>query len=107
MDKTVGIYCILNTENMKLYVGQSKNISERLYKHRWLLASDKYKDTELLQKDYDIFGKDCFEYYILEYCEKSELSWKEVQYIAELKSHYLLWGYNKDGGGKNFRNWRK
>ena len=33
-NNTSGIYCIENIENNKKYIGQSKNINGRWYKHK-------------------------------------------------------------------------
>lgn len=58
-----GIYMILNTKNDKRYYGQSGNIKLRQNKHNFLL--DNGLDNKDLQKDFDFFGADAFEFKIL------------------------------------------
>ena len=63
-----GIYKITNITNNKVYIGSSVNISNREYKHFWMLDKGIH-DNEYLQKSYNKYGKDVFIFEIVEYCE--------------------------------------
>lgn len=61
----VGIYKIENTENGKVYVGQSVTIERRFTSHRTALRGD-YHNNSKLQEDFNKFGEDAFLFEILE-----------------------------------------
>lgn len=82
-----GVYCILNTINGKMYIGSSKNIKTRLYKHRSLLRNNKH-DNQYLQNAYNKYCEDAFIILVLEKCE--ELTIREQYYINTLNAKYNL-----------------
>ena len=43
----IGIYCIINTENSKNYIGSSMNLYKRIYEHRRLLKLNKHYNKRL------------------------------------------------------------
>ena len=88
-----GIYKITNTTNNKVYIGSSVNISNREYKHFWMLDKGIH-DNEYLQKSYNKYGKDVFTFEIVEYCEPSELIESENKFIILCESNNLKNGYN-------------
>lgn len=45
--KFSGIYCIINIYNNKRYIGSSKCISSRLWKHRSMLRNNKHDNQHL------------------------------------------------------------
>ena len=47
-----GIYKITNTKNNKTYIGSSTNITNREYKHFWMLKKGIH-DNEYLQKSFN------------------------------------------------------
>ncbi len=63
-----GIYAIVNTINGYRYVGQAKNMNARVRSH--VLHLDKgtwhLNEARLLQKAWDEFGRDVFEFFVLE-----------------------------------------
>lgn len=99
-NKTCGIYCIKNTANNKLYIGQSICIEDRWYKHRYTLRRGVH-DNILLQKDWDKYGNDYFELVVIEKCNKDQLDEKEKYYIKKYNSLDNANGYNMTFGGKN------
>jgi group I intron endonuclease len=60
-----GIYKILNIKNNKVYVGSSINLSNREYKHFWMLTNNSH-DNLYLQNSFNKFGKDFFKFEVLE-----------------------------------------
>jgi group I intron endonuclease len=88
-----GIYKITNTTNNKVYIGSSVNISNREYKHFWMLNKGIH-DNEYLQKSYNKYGKDVFIFEIVEYCEPNKLIEKENIFITSHESNNLNKGYN-------------
>ena len=102
MDKKVtGIYCFVNKENNRKYVGQSINILQRLkqHKYRYNIKKDSgYKSAfhSALRK----YGWDNFSFYILEECLPQDLDRKEIHWIFKLNT-VCPNGYNILKGGKN------
>lgn len=90
----IGIYALINKTNNKYYIGQSKNISKRVYGHFYCLRNKKHKNLKL-QRAYDKYGKDNFNFIILEKIEKYNkdvLTGMEDKFINEFDSIHN--GYN-------------
>lgn len=66
---TLGIYIIKNTINKKFYIGSSENVYRRLQNHKSALKRQKH-DNQLLQRNWDKYGINCFEFLLLEKIEK-------------------------------------
>lgn len=60
-----GIYCILNIQNNKKYIGSSINIWQRLQKHFSLLRNNKHENI-ILQNSFNKNGEDSFICFVLE-----------------------------------------
>lgn len=84
-----GIYIIRNIINNKVYIGKSKNVNQRKNAHFSALKLNKHNNQHL-QNSYNKYGKDNFEFNILEYCEESLLPTKEMYYIELYKSNYNI-----------------
>jgi NUMOD3 motif/GIY-YIG catalytic domain len=65
LPKTGGIYKILNKINGKYYIGSTKNFKKRWYDHKNLLNARKHPNRKL-QNAWNFYGKDTFEYVIIE-----------------------------------------
>lgn len=102
MDKICGIYCIKNLKNNKVYIGKSKNISERWEKHLYALKSNTHPNSHL-QSSFNKYGEVNFSFLILDSFEEMKeitLNELEIKLIKEYKSHIDLYGYNKTFGGE-------
>ena len=93
--KKSGIYTIFNLENGNRYVGSTNNLYCRLYQHIKELQDNKHMNSHL-QNAWNKYGKDCFEYGILEYCLEDIRLDREKYYIDLLNPEYNLNGVNTD-----------
>jgi group I intron endonuclease len=93
----IGIYSISNTANGKRYIGQSRDISKRLWKHRTALSSGIHENLHL-QNAYNKYGSEKFTFCVLRECSVDELdAWERI-----LIRHYdsIAHGYNLESGGR-------
>ena len=97
----IGIYGIRNLINGKIYVGKTgMNFGDRWDSHRSLLNNGKH-DNPHLQKAWNKYGKDNFEFIVLEDCEIDELSDREKYYIKLYKDMELAYNIH-DGGDEGY-----
>lgn len=90
---------IRNKVNGKMYIGQSTEIEEyRWIKHRSRLRNNNHYN-EHLQRDWNKYGEESFEFSILLECEENQLNTYEEYYIFELMTYDSRVGYNKNYGG--------
>jgi group I intron endonuclease len=110
--KNCGIYMILNLVNNKKYIGQSINIKDRWSRHKRDL---KYKHhgmkfingewtgkTDHLQRSWNFYGKENFEFHILKLCRPEDLSRLEKIYVWDHQSFNPNSGYNETPGGEGY-----
>lgn len=88
---TCGIYCIANKINQKKYVGQALNIEKRFSQHQHALKNNKHHNQHL-QKAYNKYGSDNFDFFILKRCKHQYLDRFEKLYIRQHNS--IKQGYN-------------
>ena len=98
--RIVGIYMIRNKITEKIYIGQSINIKRRWGDHRYQL-SENIHHNDYLQRSWNKYKRDSFDFIILEECSKSKLDDKEEQYISKHQSNDYRYGYNSNSGGSN------
>ena len=96
-----GIYCIKNKTTEQMYIGQSTCIHHRWKQHRWRLNHHQHPNSKL-QLDWDKYGKDDFEFIVLELVNSDELLNKEIEYVKKYDSFEN--GYNMSPGGDNGQN---
>lgn len=95
----IGIYKIENLTNHKVYIGQSKNISQRWIKHRIHGTQSGYNDADYpLYRAMRKYGIENFSFSILEECSIEELNEKEQYWIKQFNSYKE--GYNQTNGGE-------
>lgn len=93
-----GVYCIHNTVNGKKYIGKSVNLRTRMRNHFCELSAGRHINKHL-QHAWDKYGADAFDAYILELCDESSLSDREIYYIS-LYDTFGSNGYNQTKGGE-------
>ena len=91
MARKAWIYRILNKVNQKSYVGSSVDVSARWTDHRYKLRL-RIHVNQKLQRAYDKYGVEAFEYSKLAICEISQRAFQEAYY----SQIYDVWdnGYN-------------
>jgi group I intron endonuclease len=71
--KQAGIYSITNKVNGKIYIGQSKNISDRMLEHIRDLKSNRHVNWHL-QRAFNKYGIENFKFDVIEFCDERELT---------------------------------
>lgn len=91
-----GIYCIRNKVNQKVYIGKSKNIYCRIADHICGLNKSSKNENRHLISAWHKYGKDNFEYFVLEYIELDEvlLADRELFWMKQYNSTCREFGYN-------------
>ncbi len=97
MDKLCGIYMIRNKVNNNVYIGQAVDI---YYRWKWghiNYLNKNIHSNEHLQRAWNKYGQNNFEFKIIEECLKEQLNEKEIYWIAYYDSFNN--GYNQTLGG--------
>ena len=84
-----GIYKLVNLVNGKIYIGSTKNMRMRLWKHRALLRHNKHHNPHL-QASWNKYGEGNFDYCILEVCNEEHQYEREQYYIDTLHPEYNI-----------------
>lgn len=95
-----GIYQIVNLVNGHRYIGSSNNIYKRWKRHLWHLRRGEHHSV-YLQRAYNLYPKESFEFSVIEEVDESKLFEREEYHINELKPEYNL---GSIGGGDNISN---
>ena len=82
----IGVYQIECLNNNKKYIGVSKDIKRRWKQHRDLLFQGLHNSSDM-QKDYNQYGENSFEFKVIKECEYAEAKSLEEQLIQ--KNHIL------------------
>lgn len=101
-NKKIGIYAILNKLNNKVYIGQSRSITQRWKVHKNLLKNNTHYNRHL-QSACNNDGIENFKFMILELCENDVIDKREAYWINFFKSNTSEFGYNKDSGGSKHK----
>lgn len=89
----IGIYKITNNINGKIYIGQSNNIQRRFSEHQNRGAASRIPVDVAIQR----YGKENFNFEIIEECSIEQLNQKETYWITYFNS--IENGYNCSVGG--------
>lgn len=89
----IGIYKITNNINGKIYIGQSNNIQRRFSEHQNRGAASRIPIDVAIQR----YGKENFNFEIIEECSTEQLNQKETYWITYFNS--IENGYNCSVGG--------
>lgn len=84
-----GVYEILNTTNGKRYVGSAVNLKRRERDHRSRLRGG-YHSNQHLQRAWNKYGDECFEFSVLDYCESELLISFEQWWMDTLRPEYNI-----------------
>lgn len=98
MNEDTGIYYIKNKINNKKYIGQSIHIHRRWNEHKWELNNNVHHN-DYLQKSWNKYGEENFEFKIIELCDEKNLDSKESYYISLYNTMNENFGYNLQSGG--------
>jgi group I intron endonuclease len=88
-----GIYQISNLIDGKLYIGSAVCIRKRWNHHKGLLRRGRHVNKHL-QKAWNKYGEDNFNFEVVRYCEKNALLTQEQIYIDQLNAASRKFGYN-------------
>lgn len=80
--KLSGVYKIACTATGKFYIGSAKDIQHRLARHKSDLSRNVHHNA-LLQRAVNKYGKDVFEFEILEFIDDTESLLKREQYYLD------------------------
>ena len=91
---TSAIYCIKNKLNQKLYIGSAVDVEHRWNHHRFQLKH-KVHHSRYLQRAWNKYGEENFEFGIFEEVEdKTKLIEREQYYLDQYQSYKAKLGYN-------------
>jgi group I intron endonuclease len=95
-NEKTGIYLIKNLVNNKIYIGKAINIYGRIRQHINLLNKKSLDENRHLINSWFKYGRDNFQYIVLEYLEKDEnlLKERELYWINYYNSTDRNIGYN-------------
>ena len=96
----IGIYCIRNLVNNKVYIGQSQHIQARFNEHRADLRHSRHHNP-CLTNSWNKYGPENFEFTIIEECTLDVIDELEIQWIQFSDSCNLDKGYNLSTGGES------
>ncbi len=75
-----GIYIIKHTSSGKRYIGSSVNLDQRWSIHKCSLRKGTHSNSKL-QRAWNKYGEDAFEFSIIEYCDPIILIEREQHYV--------------------------
>lgn len=88
-----GIYQIKNLINNKRYIGRASFLDKRRTEHFRLLKLNVHTN-DYLQKSYNKYGVDNFEFSVLEYCNIDKLIEREDYWCKHFNTNDKSYGYN-------------
>lgn len=92
----IGIYKIQNKINGKVYIGQSNHIEKRFRQHCYSIK--RAHGRSIVDYDIEKYGKENFDFSIIEECFPEQLNERETYWISYYDSYKN--GYNCNEGGE-------
>ena len=89
MKPLAGVYQIINTINDKCYIGSSCNINKRWSAHKGMLRAGNH-DNPHLQRAWDKYGEDNFEFEIVCSCPKDQTLEFEQEFLDVRQPEYNI-----------------
>lgn len=86
--RTCGVYLITNLLNGKRYVGSSNDVRGRVSQHFGRQCADRYADRNDFYGDICRFGRDAFDWELLEECDEEEKIACEQKWFDKLSPEY-------------------
>jgi len=88
-----GIYCIRNKTNSKVYIGKAIDIYRRIRQHINLLNKKSKDENEHFINAWHKYGKESFEYFVVEYLpvdllKERELYWQRIYKCTDRSKGY-------------------
>lgn len=96
-----GIYRILNKINGNCYIGSFLNVEKR-YKHHLSTLRHNSSRCSILQKAFNKYGEDNFEFQVILCCKPEYRLYYEQQLIRELNSQYNVFTNVSDSPLRQF-----
>ena len=100
IDTMIGIYCVKNIVNEKVYVGKSVDIEKRWKDHK--NGYNNPNSSQYISYFYNAlrkYGFNSFEFSVLEECTEDKLNDREIFWINKFQSNNREYGYNTTDGG--------
>jgi len=102
--KTCAIYAIINRATNKIYIGQTRDISNRRSSHFAALRLNRHRNRHL-QAAFNKYGANAFAFRILEIVHSPfQLDDREKTHISLHHSTDPRYGYNSESGGRRNHN---
>lgn len=88
-----GVYVITNTNNTKIYIGETTNLESRFIEHLRRLLSKRHVN-EHLQNAVNLYGIASFGFDVLEFCDSIDTKKREHYWVTHLHALDKTKGYN-------------
>ncbi|MFT5730498.1 MAG: putative GIY-YIG superfamily endonuclease [Desulforhopalus sp.] len=89
--QSMGVYCIRNSQNNKVYIGRATDLVARINRHKAELKFSSHRNKEL-QETWSLFGESAIEFEILDVLEHEENTMTNPN--EELKILLDMWIHN-------------
>jgi group I intron endonuclease len=93
LSKKSGVYIITNTNNNKIYIGETTNLENRFIEHLRRLLSNRHAN-EHLQNAVNLYSIQSFRFDVLEFCEAKDTKKREHYWVVNLHALDKNKGYN-------------
>lgn len=99
----IGIYCIKNKINNKIYIGETLDIEKRWKEHISLLNTNSHHSYKL-QKEWNEYGEECFEFKSMEVKMVEDAPKSSKKYVLYALEYYYMCKYDSIKNGYNVVN---